>query len=195
MGGAVADFAAAFAATMKTEGGWAHDPLDRGGETYRGIARRWHPTWPGWAIVDRAKRDGRFDAHRLTAQDREQLAALTAALYRATYWDAIRGDAITDDGVAAELFDTGVNASPGAAALLLQRTLNVLNRRGTLWPDLALDAELGPRTLAALEAATARGEAPLVLHLLNALQAARFVAIMEKDPSQERFARGWLSRT
>ena len=28
-------------------------PEDRGGETYRGIARRAWPKWAGWKIVDR----------------------------------------------------------------------------------------------------------------------------------------------
>lgn len=191
----MADFESAFQLTMKTEGGWADNPADRGGETYRGIARRWHPDWPGWALVDRAKVGGRFVPDRLSASDRAALDQLVRVFYRQQFWAPMRGDAIASQRVAEELFDTAVNASPGAATLLLQRALNVLNRRGALWPDLVLDAELGPGTLAALAAATERGEDGLLHRLLNALQAARFVAIMEKDPSQEVFARGWLART
>ncbi|MFM7564688.1 MAG: glycosyl hydrolase 108 family protein, partial [Planctomycetota bacterium] len=39
----MADFAIAFDETMINEGGYVDDPDDRGGETYRGVARRFHP--------------------------------------------------------------------------------------------------------------------------------------------------------
>jgi len=36
----MADFASAFAATMKAEGGYVNDPQDPGGETYNNIEQR-----------------------------------------------------------------------------------------------------------------------------------------------------------
>jgi len=40
---------------LKSEGGHANDPDDGGGETYRGIARKFWPQWAGWKIIDAAK--------------------------------------------------------------------------------------------------------------------------------------------
>ena len=41
----MAEFSEAFTQTAAHEGGYSNDPLDRGGETYRGIARVHHPDW------------------------------------------------------------------------------------------------------------------------------------------------------
>ena len=40
---------------LKREGFYNNDPDDMGGETYRGVARNYHPQWEGWAIVDARK--------------------------------------------------------------------------------------------------------------------------------------------
>ena len=52
----MADFKEAFELTLAHEGGYVKDPDDRGGETYKGIARRYNPGWSGWARIDKAKK-------------------------------------------------------------------------------------------------------------------------------------------
>ncbi|MDR1034997.1 MAG: hypothetical protein LBT40_00015 [Deltaproteobacteria bacterium] len=42
------------------EGGWANNPADSGGETFRGIARNFHKSWPGWAIDRRGPKVRRY---------------------------------------------------------------------------------------------------------------------------------------
>ena len=54
----MADFEKAFINTMGYEGGYVYDPDDAGGETYKGISRRYHPSWPGWRIIDKVKISG-----------------------------------------------------------------------------------------------------------------------------------------
>ena len=56
----MAQFEPAFEKTMKFEGGYANNPADRGGETYRGIARKIWPGWNGWPLVDAAKQKAGF---------------------------------------------------------------------------------------------------------------------------------------
>ena len=186
----MADFRAALARTLAAEGGWVHDPRDPGQETYRGITRRDHPGWPGWAVIDeRQKAGGDWQASL-----EHELGVLVAQVYR-TYWDQVRGDALPDQALADELFDTAVNMGPGTACLLLQQTLNVLNRNGRAWPDLVEDAGFGPRTLAAALACCAGGEAALLVKVLNHLQGAKYVALMRRTPTLEAFARGWFART
>ncbi|MFX4967331.1 glycosyl hydrolase 108 family protein, partial [Acinetobacter baumannii] len=76
------------------------------------------------------------------------------ALYRRLYWEAPRFDAIAAHapGLAAELFDSGVNMGPAVEAAFLQRALNALNRGATDYPDMPVDGRIGAVTLAALAA-------------------------------------------
>ena len=52
-----ASFKPAFDATMRNEGGYGNDPQDPGGETYRGIARKFHSKWEGWTTIDALDHD------------------------------------------------------------------------------------------------------------------------------------------
>ncbi len=51
-------FAEALKHTLEFEGGYANDPADRGGETFRGISRKNWPRWSGWDLIDQVKRKG-----------------------------------------------------------------------------------------------------------------------------------------
>ena len=98
--------------------------------------------------------------------------------------------------LAAELFDTGINMGTGAATAFLQRALNALNREGRDFADLAIDRQIGPATMAALQAFLrkrgAGGEAVL-LKAVEALQGAHYINIAEARPNQEAFVYGWLA--
>ena len=50
----MADFLQAFESMIRNEGGYKLHSVegDRGGMTYAGIARNFHPNWPGWAAID-----------------------------------------------------------------------------------------------------------------------------------------------
>ena len=56
----MASFKEAWEETSAVEGGYVDDDDDRGGETYRGVARNFHPDWPGWDRIDAAKDDPGF---------------------------------------------------------------------------------------------------------------------------------------
>lgn len=188
----MADFEPAYAITSAHEGGYVKDPVDRGGETYRGISRVHHPDWSGWARIDAQRRQsgfpGRLDRDR-TLQDQVR------AFYKQAYWDRFEGDAIPDQAVADELYDTAVNMGVRRAVRFLQSSLNLLNRDQRDYDDLIVDGWFGRKTLATLETLLSqdRGSAALV-KLMNIQQGARYVEIMAADASQERFARGWIKR-
>jgi len=188
----MADFAAALALVLEHEGGYADDPDDRGGETYRGIARRFHPDWPGWSRVDALKRGTGFPGS--LAGDR-RLHEAVAALYRDLYWDPFQGDALPDQPLAEELFDTAVNLGVRRAVRFLQESLNLLNRNQRNYADLVVDGWFGDNTLDAVLAVVADdGDARFVVRLINAMQAAHYIDVMRNDPTQEKYARGWLTR-
>jgi len=169
------------------EGGYVNDSTDRGGETIFGIARRFHPTWSGWAIIDQAKRAGR----ELTQDELHTLKIHAADFYKRVFWNPLSLDFIESKAVCIELFDTAVNQGAGTAAKYLQESLNVLNRNGLNYPDLRVDGKIGPKTL---EVANNKVKEAALLKTLNGLQFMRYYNICVNDRSQEKFFNGWLNR-
>lgn len=163
------------------EGGYTNHPADRGGPTNFGITEQVARSY-GYAGDMRGLRKD-------TAK----------SIYRSRYWTRPGFAEIANKGMAtlaAELFDTGVNMGPKVAAIFLQRALNVLNRGGADYPDIAADGDIGPMTLNALDRFKAKrgAQAETVLfRAVDSLQGARYIEIAEKNPSQEAFALGWLA--
>lgn len=115
----MANFTIAFNRTMKTEGGYANDPDDRGGETYMGIARKFHPTCGIWKYVDALT-----SQNKTTKQINAELKKNTSVqnivkiFYKQNYWDVFKLDDVKRQSVANELFDDAVNRGVGAATKL-----------------------------------------------------------------------------
>jgi lysozyme family protein len=188
----MADFAAAFERTMRFEGGYSSDPDDSGGETYCGIARRFHPRWSGWRTVDRLKGGRRFEA-ALSADG--LLASSVRRFYREQFWDVLAGADIADEAVAQSLFDCGVQCGPRRAARLLQQALGLLARESSRRTKLRVDGIIGPETLSALAEQVARdGSAQALLSLYALLRGELLLSRVRDDISQRRFLRGWLRR-
>jgi len=188
----MADFSQAYELTAAHEGGYVKDPVDRGGETYRGISRVHHPDWEGWRRIDARRRRPGFPGN--LASDRAlQDAVLT--FYKRAYWDRFLGDELPDQAVASELYDTAVNMGVRGGVRFLQAALNLLNRNQRDYADLIVDGWFGSKSLATLKKLLRkdRGSGPLV-KMMNLQQGARYLEIMQRDPSQERFARGWIRR-
>lgn len=191
----MADFEIAFDETMQFEGGYANDPDDRGGETYRGIARRFHDQWPGWVIIDEVKEQSPNDFRHRVDQHLE-LQEMVKTFYRTTFWKAIEGDEIEDQHIANELFDTGVNQGAGTAIRYLQESLNLLNRKPAETPDLEIDGIMGEKTLERLRRTieNERNRPDSLLKLLNLFQGYRYIVRAQQDATQRKFIRGWLTR-
>jgi len=115
----MADFEKAYSRTGKFEGGYVNDPDDSGGETYYGIARKFHPTWPGWKIVDEQKKKSNFPKN--LKDRRNELLPLEKVFYKKEFWDKVWGDSIKDQRVANDMYDTAVNMGVGTSIKLSQR--------------------------------------------------------------------------
>ena len=117
------------------------------------------------------------------------------AFYKAAYWDRFDGDALPDQAVANELYDTAVNMGVRRAVRFLQSSLNMLNRNQIDYEDLIVDGWFGAKTLQTLNALMKKDrDCTALVKLMNIQQGARYVEIMAGDTSQERFARGWIKR-
>lgn len=189
------DFSAAFDTVMGHEGGYVCDPDDAGGETYRGVARRYHPSWSGWGHIDRIKRDlsDSGQLNRALAEDTE-LQQLVRTFYKQNYWDRFQGDRLPHQELAEELFDTAVNMGTHRAVNFLQQGLNLLNRNQQDYLDIAEDGKLGPGTLGALTSYLDQDTPATLLKVMNILQGMHYIDYLRKSPAQEKFARGWFKR-
>jgi lysozyme family protein len=192
VGGAImANFNKAFNKTLKHEGGYSNDPDDVGGETYKGVARRYHPSWQGWYVVDKCKHKPDFPDN---LKSEIELDVLVKNFYKANYWDVNLLDEFTSQELAEEMFDTGVNMGVGRAAKYLQKALNLLNKNGSVYADIAEDGAVGSNTLKALGACVMYRGDEYIYKIMNILQGMHYIKYMTKSPTQEKYAYGWLKR-
>lgn len=187
----MANFNDAYLITSKIEGGYSDDPADSGGETYRGMTRNKNPYWEGWVLVDNYKLQPNFPKNMYNDS---QLEEKIKSFYKVTYWDINKLDMFTSQSLANEMYDTGVNMGVGKASKFLQLTLNVLNKNGTIYPDIPEDGKVGPGTLHALSICIERVGEEVIYKILNILQGNHYIDIMVKNPTQEKYTLGWLSR-
>lgn len=175
----MANFERAYLKTAAFEGGYANHPNDKGGETYKGIARNMWPKWGGWEIIDRYKSSPLSSkAMSKVLAGNIELDDMVEAFYRANFWKPIMGDEITNQLVADNIYDFGVNSGVARAVKYAQRIV------GT-----AEDGKMGPKTIKAINAN--------VHDFVTKYKAARvgFVnKIVTRDESQDVFLKGWMSR-
>jgi len=174
----MAKFNLAISTVLEHEGGYANDPLDRGGETYRGIARRFHPRWEGWAVIDAAKQ---FPGFPGTLDADGHLKSLVVQFYRDKFW---RYEGITSQRVAVKVFDAAVNMGSPNAHRILQRALRQLGYK------LKVDGQMGPRTLRATNEAFME----MLLPELRAYAAVYYAKIVARKPEQVKWLYGWMRR-
>lgn len=168
-------FTIGWKAVKRNEGGYANNPADRGGETFMGIARNFHPGWVGWAQIDAVKLDASFPKN---IEGDVNLEDAAADFYRENFWNPIHGDELPL-AVAVCLFDMAVNSGPTTAVRVLQKCL----------PGASVDGVVGPKTVKIAH----ENKKQAVYDFLTE-RLLFFKNIMDKDPSQNTFARGWFSR-
>ena len=177
-------FNLAYKITMKNEGGYANNPNDRGGETWRGIARNFWSTWSGWKIIDAIKAQHPASLNAALGAN-TVLETQVLAFYKQNFWDTEALDSIQDQQLANQLFDTAVNMGTGIASKFLQQGINVLNPN-----SVVVDGKIGVRTIAA-----ANSLSPEKLYdAICTLRKQRYLNIIAANPSQSVFKNSWFSR-
>lgn len=180
-------FSEAYQIVMKHEGGYVNDRDDRGGETYKGIARKYHTTWEGWKIVDKLKRSSGFPR---TLDSNQTLQSYVKSFYKKKYWDVHHLDSINISSVQLELFDTGVNMGVKRAGMFFQEALNLCNRNQRDYADIKVDGAIGRMTLTAF----GKARATSIFKTMNLLQGEYYMKMVRNNPTQEKFFNGWLNR-
>jgi len=183
-------FEEAYYKTNLIEGGYANDPQDKGGETYRGVSRKFHSNWPGWKIIDNQKGNKSFPA---CLDEIAELQDLIKTFYYKEFWLKIGGDFIPDQALAEEIYDNAVNMGIVQSIKYLQRSLNILNNNGSLYPDITVDGIPGAGTNAALKDCIEKRGAQMLLNVVNGYQIKHYLELMEKDSGNEKYI-GWFKR-
>jgi lysozyme family protein len=154
------NFAEALQKLLEHEGGFVDHPADPGGVTNLGVTKKVWEEWVGHPVDEKAMR-------ALTP-------ATVAPLYRAKYWDKIKGDELPT-GVDYTVFDAAVNSGPGRAAKWLQACVGV-----------EPDGGIGPKTLAAVAAMDPA-------ELIEAYAKRRLSFLLDL-PHWGTFGKGWQRR-
>jgi lysozyme family protein len=192
----MADFETAYYLTNEIEGGYANAPDDRGGETYRGIARKFHPAWQGWKIIDEVKKQT-SDVKQINKmlENDSSIQQLIADFYLHEFWIEINGDLIPDQQIANEVYDNAVNMGVNTGSRYLQRTINILNRDQSknFYDDIKADGDIGPATLDALKKCIRLNGVRRIVNVINGFQMKHYIEQMEKYPAQEKWV-GWFDR-
>ncbi len=188
---------------MAHEGSYSNDPMDGGGETWKGITRNFHPEWEGWATIDYAKQIAPIHELNAILNSNDQLEDFVLRFYDAEYWELLLLSRIKEQEVADEIFDTAVNQGLGTSGKFFQRALNLLNNNQKHYRDLVVDGQIGNKTIKAYKAYMLTAKFPsrskqrninTLLKAMNFFQAKRYIDICERKPDQEVYFYGWLNR-
>jgi lysozyme family protein len=164
----ISNFASSLAHVLLSEGGYVNNPRDPGGATNQGITQREYNAW--------RTRHGQppQDVRLLTSGE-------GSALYREEYWNKVSGD-LLPSGVDYCAFDFCVNSGPYEADECLQRAIESLQASA----GVTVDGVIGPKTIAALQAADPR-------RIINEVCAER-LAFMKAHCDWADFGDGWRNR-
>src|SRR5438445_12321135 len=169
----MANFETAFLLTLQHEDSTRSGKVtvDAGGRTRFGIAEKFHPDLPEEFFTGPGE-DALAEAEKI--EERE-------------YWDAMRLTEVENQNVANMLFDMGVNMGVRKAAVYAQRAANALVAGDA---RVAEDGVIGPRTLAAINAA----DAVTYHQVLCDLSAAHYRHLAAVNPAQAVNLDGWMKR-
>lgn len=154
------NFAECLQKLLVHEGGFVNHPDDPGGMTNLGVTKA---VWEEWV------------RHPVDEKQMQNLSpTIVAPLYRAKYWDKIKGDELPS-GVDYVVFDAAVNSGAGRAAKWLQACVGV-----------EVDGGIGPKTLAAVNAFDAN-------QLIEDYAKRRLSFLMDLQ-HWDTFGKGWSRR-
>lgn len=165
---------------ITVEGDFVDHPSDKGGPTRFGVT------------------EAEARAYGYTGDMRVFPRPLAQEIFRKRYWEEVGLDRIADifPVLAEQMFDIAINQGTSVPGTLLQRLLNVMNRRGADYADIKVDSRIGTMTLAALRTYLAKrgnvGREVLIKGILI-LKGGRYIGLAEAKETQEDFVFGWIA--
>lgn len=199
-------FIEAFEDLLRVEGGYSNDPNDKGGETYAGIARNYHPDWEGWTLIDMMKDNLQDWKEKLNGRldEGSDLKKAVKRFYKKRFWDPLHLDidvAFPTKDIAATMFETAVHFGTKRGVEHLQNSLNKMNRDGKDFDDLKVDGVMGPKTKGALKAYWSTSKfstrsldrnAEVLKFAIHGHIFCDYLDAIKRNPDQEKFLYGWI---
>lgn len=164
---------------LKNEGGFTDDKFDKGGATNFGISVRFAEGTGDLELFD-MDQDGdidRDDMYNLTQEVAEEA-------YKKYFWDKYRLDDLTSDKKALVIFDAAVNHGIPNTTAMVQKAIDACGE------TITVDGKFGPKTFSLIESLD---EDVFIESFLN-IRSKFYNRIVEKNPTQSKFLKGWLNR-
>lgn len=165
---------------LQWEGGYVNDPVDKGGETNKGITIN---TWKSFGHDTKEKIAEITVGKKVYYNVTKSLYNITdeqwLAIFKAGYWDKCKADQINDQSVANAIVDWAWCSGPATVLKKVQAIVNT-----------TADGISGPKTIEGIN--NTNGE-----QLFKLIQQSRkeyLQAIVDRTPSQARFMNGWINR-
>ena len=163
---------------------FTNDPADPGGATKFGVTlyslkESGMHDLDGTLFAD-VNHDGRIDINDIKALDE----SAAKEYYQSMWWDHYQLGKIFNQQVATKVFDTAVNMGGITAIKMLQQAACALDG------FLTVDGALGPKTLQQVNSC----DPVVLLKYYRQYQASRYLQLIAKNPSLEKFKNGWLAR-
>lgn len=127
----MAEFKSFLPHLLKFEGGFVNHPSDPGGATNKGITLNTYRQF--------------FGSHKTVTDLKNIPNHEVETIYKAGYWQKIKGDNIDGQAVASTIFDMAVNAGPQKAAYIAQYVLH-----NDFKLPITIDGVIGPKTTEAI---------------------------------------------
>lgn len=165
---------------LQWEGGYGNVKHDAGGETYRGITRKNHPSWSGWKIVD-SKKPLKYNQ---IIKDKS-LEENVREFYYTHYYLPMKIDKMDVLLTSGQVFAMGVNAGLKTGPKLLQKAINKVYHT-----SIVVDGIVGKTTLSYANGGRRDEVANEVINQCNSY----YDAIVARKPTQRKFLNGWKNR-
>ncbi len=183
------NFDKAIGRVLWLEGGYSNNPIDRGGETYKGIARNFHPNWEGWKIIDELHSEDNFPKN---LEENAELNSFVKAFYKSEFWDKMQLDNYPES-ISSRVLDAAIHCGIKRAVRFIQNTINILNRNQRLYPNIKVDGIFGRKTKEAFVLCLKKNQVKLIYKILTLYQGARYLELMMLNEPYEIFV-GWFNR-
>lgn len=175
-----ASFLIAYKMIQDHEGGYANITNDFGGETYRGISRKYADDWHGWSHVDQYKRINGTPKWNHYFND---ITDWHVTDFYVGIWVNEGFCDLESQLLANYLFDFRIH-SPRYAVRTIQQLLNENNHQ------FELDNKMKPEIIEALN----KSDAQVFLNELRGKRIDLYKRFIHNNPSQKKFLSHWLKR-
>lgn len=158
-----------------------HQNSTESGLTFCGIYEVANPTWTGWSGVKSVLAKHKGDMKKASIELMQNTATINAVeiIYRAKYWDKMKGDSITSQHIANEIFIFGINVGMINAMKSAQRCVGV-----------SADGVFGNKTLEALN----NFDEDKFSIMFDDLEISYYNVLASKNPKFSIYLNGWTKR-